>query len=359
VSAPLDFRSRGAYVRGVPPVPREAPVRPSGAALALLVILSIVTAALAAEAQQAAKVVRLGYLSPSNPTAGEDPQVEVPASRFRSEFREALRRHGWLEGQNLRIEYRFARGQLERLQDLAAELAQLDVDLIFAETGTAAKAAIQATSTIPTVFMSGDAVAQGLTSSLIRPDRNSTGMTSMSPDTVTKRLKLLKEALPRSSRVGVLRCPGPALDEATWRTTQDAARSLSLELVSFEVRSRQDVDAAFATAANNRTDALFFFDCGLFNALGSKIMTQHRLPSMYTTSNFAEAGGLMAYGYEVKEASRRLAWYVDRILRGAKPGELPIEQPTRFELVINLKTAKALRLTIPPSLLGRADQVIE
>jgi putative ABC transport system substrate-binding protein len=314
---------------------------------------------LAAEGQQAAKVVRLGYLSPNVPTAGEDPQVDLPASRFRAEFREALRRHGWLEGQNLRVEYRFARGQLGRLQDLAAELAQLDMDIIYAETGTAAQAAIQATSTIPIVFTSGDAVVQGLTSSLIRPDRNATGISIMAPDTVTKRLELFKEALPRGSRVGVLWCPGSESDETQWRNTQNAARSLSLKLVAFEVRNRQDIDAAFVAAAKKRADALFFFDCGLFNALGSKIMTQHRLPSMYPLSHFAEAGGLMAYGRDNKEAARRVAWYVDRILRGAKPANLPIEQPSKFELVINLKTAKALGLTIPPSLLLRADQVIE
>jgi putative ABC transport system substrate-binding protein len=319
--------------------------------------LGTLCAPIASEAQQTGKMWRIGWLSAGSPTSGEDAGVQRPPSQYRASLRAELRRHGWIERHNVLIEYRFAHGRLERLFDLAAELAGHPVDVIYAETGTAAQAAIRAAGPIPVVFTSGDAVSQGLTSSLSRPDRNATGISIIATDVAGKRLEILKEALPGISSVGVLGCQGG--QEAQWRSLEPAARSLNLKLVALDVRSREQLDGAFAAAKRLRVDALFVLDCGLFNALEPELMTRHNLPSMYPFSHFAELGGLLAYGRDPTEAARRTAWYVDRLLRGAKPSELPIEQPMTFRLTINMKTARALGLAIPPSLLLRADQVIE
>jgi putative tryptophan/tyrosine transport system substrate-binding protein len=319
---------------------------------------AVLAAPRAAGAQHAGKMYRLGYLSPAYPTSGEDPQSDLPPTPYRATLREQLRQYGWVEGRNLSIEYRFARGDLKRLPDLVAELIGLPADVIFSETGTAAMAAVKATRVIPIVFSAGDAVAQGLTSSLARPDRNATGLSVLSTDISPKRLELLKEALPRITRVAVMRCVGSKIDERDWQQTERAANLLRLRLLPLDIRSREDVDAAFATATK-QADALFVLDCALFNALGPAVMSQSRIPAMYALNQYAREGGLMAYGRDSDENARRAAWYIDKILRGARPKDLPIEEPTKFVLTINLKTAKALGLTIPPSVLLRADQVIE
>jgi putative ABC transport system substrate-binding protein len=244
-------------------------------------------------AQQTGKLYRLGYLSPGSPTSGEDPQSDRPPSRYRASIREQLRQYGWVEGRNLSIEYRFARGDHNRLPDLAAELIRLPVDVIYCETGTAAVAAVEATRVIPIVFTSGDPLAQGLTSSLARPDRNATGLTAVSVDITAKRLELLKEALPRISRVAVMRClgskTGDRLGDRDWQQTQHAAGLLRLTLLPLDIQSRADVEPAFARA-KKQADALFVPDCALFNALGPGVMSQSRIPAMYALNHFAEAG---------------------------------------------------------------------
>src|SRR5262245_3501595 len=223
-------------------------------------------APLGAGAQQSGKVYRVGYLTPAFPTSGEDPRSDRPPEPFRALFREQLRQYGWIAGRNLSIEYRYARGDPKRLPDLAAELTQLPVDVIFCATGAAAQAAVEVARGIPIVFGAGDALAQGLTSSLARPDRNATGLSVMSVDLTPKRLELLKEALPRISRVAVMRCLGSEMGEEAWQQAERTAGLLRLTLLPLGVRSREDVNAAFATA-RKQADAVFVPDCPLFNAL--------------------------------------------------------------------------------------------
>jgi putative ABC transport system substrate-binding protein len=317
-----------------------------------LVAAFILTAALAADAQPAREVHRIGYLAASQSS------VEP--------FRQGLRDLGWVEGQSIVIERRVADGKIERLPGLATELARLKVDLIVAVATPAARAAQRATITIPIVAIAmGDPVRDGLVASLARPGANLTGSTFLGPELVPKRLELLKEALPRVSRVAVLWHPG-AFSERTMRDmlneTEDAARTLGLRLQFVEVRSPDELDHAFSTIAREHPDALVTFPSTMLFSERRRIVAlaaKHRLPSMFNSSDFVEHGGLMAYGASLADLNRRAATYVDRILKGAKPSDLPVEQPTKFELVINLKTAKTLRLTIPPSLLQRTDQVIE
>ena len=314
----------------------------------------ILAAALAADAQPAREVHRIGYLG----NTASQSRVEA--------FRQGLRELGWVEGQNIVIEPRVADGKIERLPGLATELARLKVDLIVAVATPAARAAQRATTTIPIVAIAmGDPVRDGLVASLARPGANLTGSTFLGPELVPKRLELLKEALPRVSRVAVLWHPG-AFSERTMRDmfkeTEDVARTLGVRLQFVEVRSPDELDHAFSTMTREHPDALVTFPSTMFFSERRRIVAlaaKHRLPSMFNSSEFVEHGGLMAYGASLADLNRRAATYVDRILKGAKPSDLPVEQPTKFELGINLKTAKTLRLTIPPSLLLRADQVIE
>jgi len=328
----------------------------TSAARAVAATLFVLAAALAADAQPSRGVHRIGYLGNS-----------VTASQSRVEaFRQGLRELGWVEGRNIVVETRVADGKIERLPGLATELVRLKVDLIVAVATPAARAAQRATTTIPIVAIAmGDPVRDGLVASLARPGANLTGSTFLGPELVPKRLELLKEALPRVSHVAVLWHRG-AFSERTIRDmskeTEDAARTLGVRLQFVEVRNPDELERAFSTMARGHPDALVTFPSTMLSGERRRIVAlaaQHRLPSMFNSTEFVEHGGLMAYGVSLADLNRRAATYVDRILKGAKPSDLPVEQPTKFELAINLKTAKTLRLTIPPSLLQRADQVIE
>jgi ABC-type uncharacterized transport system substrate-binding protein len=319
-------------------------------------ILSILMASLVADAQPAGKVYRIGRLAPGSP--GGNPFIEV--------FRQALRELGYVEGQNLVIEYRWAEGQLERLPALAAELVRLPVDVLVPSGGsTAIRAAQQATRTIPIVMIGGsDPVAQGFVASLARPGGNITGLSLLSPELVGKRLEILKEAAPQSTRIAVLANPGasPTLGPTTISNLTVATQALGWQLQVVEVRRAEELDDAFAAMNRAGADALYVGgDSLLLDGLRGRIAdlaAQYRLPAMYAWRTNVEAGGLMSYGVSLAERHRRAATYVDKILKGAKPADLPVEQPTQFELVINLKAAKALGLTIPSTLLFRADEVI-
>jgi ABC-type uncharacterized transport system substrate-binding protein len=320
----------------------------------------LLAAPLAAEAQQADQIARIGYLAAD---------LVSTNPRFREAFRQGLRELGYVEGRNVVIEYRDAKGHLERLPALAAELVALKVDVILAAAGTpAVVAAKQATKTIPIVFASpSDPVGSGLVASLARPGGNVTGLSTLSltPDLVGKCLELLKQAMPGLNRVAVLWQPG----QLTERTERDllkgaevAGRALGVRLQFVEAQGPADFDKAFSDMTRARAGALTVWGSVMFLNERRRLVSvaaKNRLPVMYTGREYVDAGGLMSYGANQADLFRRAATYVDKILKGAKPGDLPIEQPTRFELVINLKTAKALGLTIPPSLLARADQVIE
>jgi putative ABC transport system substrate-binding protein len=313
--------------------------------------LSVFAAALPANGQQPVKVPRIGYLSPR---PGPSPLDEA--------FRQGLRELGYAESQNIAIEYRWANWGSDRLAAFAAELVRLKVEVIVSTGGNpAALAAKDATRMIPIAFITADPVGLGLVPSLSRPGGNLTGINIMTAELNPKRLDLLKEAVPGVSRVGVLANPGSHAYRTARRDLEEAARSLSVGLHFREVRGPNELDNAFSAMARERVGALLVVnDAMLFSQRGRivDLAAKARLPGIYEWREFAEAGGLMSYGANISDMYRRLAAYVDKILKGAKPGDLPIEQPTKFELVINLKTAKALALTIPQSVLIRADEVI-
>jgi len=315
----------------------------------------VIALACVAHAQPAA-TKRIGILSPGNP-----PTTSF-GLRVNAEFLDTLRRHGWIEGQNVIIEARYAGGRIETLARLAAELVLLKVDVIYAQSGTAGLAAKKATQTIPIVALSGDMVGQGLVSDLARPEGNVTGQTLLSVEVASKRLHLLRELLPSASRVAVLTCAGwrpGSLSARSWDAVQDAARVLRFDLVRYTPDTSEQIQAALQDAAKNRADGLMLFDCPIFNAVDRSILLRHRMPAIYYLEAFARAGGLIAYGPDELDIPRRSAWYLDRILRGAKPSELPVEQAMKLRLVVNVKTAKELALAIPNSLLLRADEVIQ
>ncbi|HEY3194755.1 MAG TPA: ABC transporter substrate-binding protein [Candidatus Dormibacteraeota bacterium] len=315
-------------------------------------------APLAAEAQQAAKIARIGYLA-FNLAAG-DP-------RIREAFLQGLRDLGYVEGRNLLIEYRDAAGKTERFPALAAELVALKVDVIVAGGGTlAALAAKQATTTLPIVFAAvGNPVAEGLVTSLARPGGNVTGLSLVQQELVGKSLELLKQAVPEVSRVALLLKPDAMPDRAKkdrLNAADVAARALGVRLQVVEARGPEDFDRAFSDMTRARAGALAVLATPVFDNERRRLVdlaAKNRLPTVYSYRSYVEAGGLMSYGPDLADSFRRAATYVDKILKGAKPGDLPVEQPTKFELVINLKTAKALGLTIPQSLLERADEVIQ
>ena len=310
----------------------------------------------AVEAQQAGKVPRIGYLSLN----------AVANPHLREAFRQGLRDLGYVEGRNVVIEYRDAEGKYERLPALAAELVALKVDVIVTGGGTpTALAAKQATRTLPIVFSSSaDPVTDGLVSSLARPGGNITGLSNFTPELVGKCLEHLKHAVPRASRAAVLWQPGRTAertDKDMLRAAEVAARALGVRLQFVEARGPADIDRAFSDMTRPRADALTVLGSNMFLNERRRLVdlaAKHRLPAAYTVREYVDAGGLMAYGPNFADMFRRAATYVDKILKGAKPGDLPVEQPTKFELVVNLKTAKALGLTISQSVLGRADEVI-
>jgi putative tryptophan/tyrosine transport system substrate-binding protein len=325
--------------------------------LAVVVALSLALASLgSAAAQPAGKVPRVGYL---NPGSSSDP---VRQRRLEA-LRQGLRELGYVEGQNIALEPRWAEGQYDRYPTLAADLVRSKVDVIVAMSGPATQAAQQATRTIPIVMsLVNDPVGSGLVPSLAHPGGNVTGTSVMSPDLLGKQLQLLKEVVPKVSRVAFLRHPRNPASAANLREAEAAALVLGVRLQALEARNPQEIDSAFAAMTRERAGALLIHADAFFGNQRRQIAelaTKTRLPSITLTTEYAEAGGLMVFGPNLLDLERRAATYVDKILKGAKPGDLPVEQPTKFELIINLKTAKALGLTISQSLLRRADQVIE
>ncbi len=322
--------------------------------LVLMVILAVglLAAPLAVRAQQVGKVYRIGILE------------TIPAARNAANLdalRKGLRDLGYVEGRNLVIEYRSADGRAERFLDLAAELVRLKVDLIVTRGTPAARAAKKATETIPTVMATmGDPHA--IVASFAHPGGNITGVTTFSTELTAKRIELLKELVPRLSRVALLHNMGNPAAPPEWEETKTAARSLGLKAELLDVRNEGDLGRAFELAVRRHVDALVIGADGLTQMHQQTIVdfvARNRLPSACPAREFVEAGGLIAYAVNYPDIYFRFASFIDKIFKGAKPGELPVEQPTKFELVINLKTAKALGLTIPQSLLLRADELIQ
>ena len=322
--------------------------------LSLVVAVSMLGASLAAEAQPAGKIARVGVLA-SSTEANFAPSVKV--------FREALQEAGWVEGRNLTLDVRYPGEQYARLPDLASELVGLKVDVLASLGTPATLAAKRATMTIPIVMESlSDVVRIGLVPNLARPEGNVTGVSGFAPELSGKRLELIREIFPRAKRIAVLANRANPVAAPILHETELAGQRLGMKLHVVDVRKPAELEPAFEAMRREHTDALVLIaDPLLFSerVLIVQLAARDRVPAVYETRLFPESGGLLSYGPLAQERFQRMAVYVDRILRGARPGELPIEQPTKFELVVNLKTAKALGLTIPPSLLLRADQVID
>ncbi len=314
---------------------------------------SLLAAPLAAGAQQSAKLYRIGLLIGAS-EAFVAPYIEI--------FRQALRDLGYVEGRNITIELRFADGHYNRLRALAADLVRLKVDIVVTEGTPPTRAATQATTTIPIVMtVTGDPVEAGLVTNLARPGGNLTGASFFFLELGAKRLQLLKESIPTLSRVAIVWNPSNAVHKPVVKRIETTAKTLGIDVQHIKIQAPADVGDALVRISQARSGFVVLEDA-MINVCSSQIAdvaVKHRLPTIFGLPTFAEAGGLMAYGPNRRELWRRAATFVDKILKGAKPGDLPIEQPTNFELVINLKTAKALGLTIPRSLLLRADQVIE
>ena len=318
-----------------------------------VIALTPLGATATAQEYKAGKTWRVGYLGNANPT------LSAPS---RDAFRQGLRELGWVEGQNVSIEYRWAGGHLDRLPALASELVRASVDVILVAGGAGVRAALEASRTVPIVSaITGDMVAAGFAASLARPGGRVTGLAVQFEDLASKQLQILKETVPKVIYIAILHHTTPP-NLVVLKATEAGARALGLKGRVFEIRDVPDLDGAFRTAKADRADAMYVLPSPTFNrhrARLAELALKHRLPGIYEAKEYVDAGGLMSYGPSFSDLYRRSAHYVDRILKGAKPGDLPIEQPTKFDLAINLKTAKALGLTIPPSLLQRADQVIE
>jgi putative ABC transport system substrate-binding protein len=322
------------------------------AGLSVIAFVLVVTGAVA-QTQQPTKIPRIGFQSAAFPSAN--------AARIEA-FRQALRELGYVEGKNIVIEYRYAEGKLDRLSELAAELVRLKVDVIVTAAPSSTRAAKKATSTIPIIMaFDNDPVGSGFVASLARPGGNITGLSNLAPEISGKQLELLKEIVPRLSHVAVLRT-STLTSAQVLKEMELAAGALGVKLQYLDVLDPKDIETAFQAAGKGRADAVL--------ALASPILESHRtqvvelaaksrLPTIYHVAEFVEAGGLMSYGVSFIDLYRRAATYVDKILKGAKPADLPVEQPMKFEFIINLKTAKQIGLTIPPNVLVRADKVIK
>jgi putative ABC transport system substrate-binding protein len=325
--------------------------------LLIILTLGLLMAPLAAEAQQPTPVHRIGWLSTDFPSPASTSQAREEA------FRQGLRALGYVEGQNLVLEFRYAQGSAERLPDLAAELVRLPVEVLVAGGAPAIRAAQYATRTIPIVMAgTGDPVAAGFIASLARPEGNITGLSLLMAELPGKRLGLLKETVPQSTRIAVLENPANLGHKRMLNNLALTTRTLELHLHVVEVRNADELDTAFAAMTQTGVDALIVpGDTLLLDSLRGRtidLAAKHHLPAMYDWRESVVAGGLMSYGPSLSDMHRRAAVYMDKILKGAKPADLPVEQPTTFELVINLKTAEALGLTIPTSVLFQADKVI-
>jgi len=321
-----------------------------------LVTLLFLVSATFAEAQQPKKISRIGYLSATGDANNPGPQVEA--------FRQGLRDLGYVEGKNISVEYGYLEGKLDRIPALIAELVQLKVDVIVVTALMAIRAAKQATKTIPIVMVTTqDPVATGLVDSLARPGGNLTELTRLTHDLSRKRLELLKEVIPGISHIGMLRDADDPSAALGFKEYEAVARALKVQLQSLEVRGPSpDLEGAFQAAAKGRASALIAIRGFLFNRYPKQIADlaiKNRLPLMFERNDYVEAGGLMSYATNDVDQWRRAATYVDKILKGAQPGDLPVEQPMKFELVINLKTAKQIGLTIPPEVLARANRLIK
>jgi putative ABC transport system substrate-binding protein len=313
-------------------------------------------APLGALGQPAGQIPVIGYLSPVVPQNNTDFRLEA--------FRHGMRDLGYEEGRDYRLELRWGEGRLERMPALAAELVKLKVRIIVASSSPSVLAAKDATRAIPIVMpTSSDPVAEGLAASLARPGGNITGISTMAPELGAKRLEMLRQVLPkRSHSVGVLWNPAYKGMGARYQEARSAGSAVGVDVRSIEVRDSREMEAAFDSVVRDRPDGLLLLADPLTMSLRARIVEfarEKKLPAIYETREFADAGGLMSYGPNISEQSRRSAYYVDRILKGAKPGDLPIEQPTRIELIVNLRTARALGITIPQAILSNADQVIE
>jgi len=317
----------------------------------LLITVLLMTGS--AEAQQQNKIARIGFLA-INSVSSSATSVEA--------FRLGLRQLGYIEGQNIIIEWQYADGRSDRLPDLAAELVRIKVDVIVTSATSPTEAAKKATNTIPIVIAShNDPIGAGLVASLARPGGNVTGLSNIAIELSGKRLELLKEMVPKLSRVAILRIPSAPATPPQMKEMEGAAHLLGVKLQSADWETLDDLDNAFGTMVKGHSEALITFSgprFGLYRKRIIELAAKNSLPTMYPDTIYADAGGLMSYGVNTVDLYRRAAIYVDKILKGARPADLPVEQPTKFEFVINLKTAKQIRLSIPPNILARADRVI-
>ena len=322
--------------------------------LSILFVVVLLAVGAIAEAQQPVKITRIGYLDAVS--------LSVNAARVEA-FRQSLRKLGYVEGKNIFIEWRSADGKLDRLPALAAELVHLKVDIIVTGGRSATRAAKEATSTIPIVMtQDSDPVANGFVASLARPGGNITGLPTLAPELSGKQLELMKETIPKLSRVAVFGSSTSPGNAQSLREVELAARAFKVQLQYLDVLDPNYIETAFRAASNGRADGVLVLNSPVFASRQTQVVdlaVKSRLPAIYWRSDFVEAGGLMSYGASQNDLDRRAAAYVDKILKGTKPADLPVEQPTKFELVINLKTAKQIGVTIPQKVLARADRVIK
>src|SRR5437879_6557700 len=320
----------------------------------ILVVAVLLAVGVIADAQQPTKIPRIGFIVGTSPTAN--------AARVEA-FRQGLRELGYVEGKTIVIEWRSAEGKLDRLPALAAELVRLKVDIIVTSGPTVTRAAKEATVTIPIVFaQDGDPVASGFVASLARPGGNITGLSTLAPELSGKQLELLKETVPRLSRVAVIGISTEPGNAQRLKEIELAAGALKVKLQYLDVLSSKDIETAFRAAARGRADGVVVLGSAVFNTHRIQIVelaVKSRLPATYTRPEYVEDGGLMTYGPSINDLFRRAATYVDKILKGAKPADLAVEQPKKFEFIVNLKAAKQIGLTIPPNVLVRADRVIK